>query len=323
MSPVGKTGSEPVGGSRKGGPFQPIKLMGANGLSRRAARPGQTVGHYVKLISLSPDSELQAARDLTRARDRATATRACDALPAGGAGEDRLEKYIADNLLPWAAADFAPREAGVVPEETYIEHGRDLERAYSLQVINFILGTLQPDTDLAMVGYPFTDEVSHQFMGLVSPTDGSGNPNPCYDYNPKFDDVTCTGAGTAHRVAIREDFIRSAYVDADEKLGVTRALMGGNPTTFAGLRPRLRTAVVRDQREQGPELGDGAQHRHEPRCLAAREQRERSELRRGDHGSDQGLLGRRDDPGLRQLDAARRDHVTPRCEPRSAMRSRA
>src|SRR4029079_5625018 len=108
------------------------------------------------------------------------------------------------------------------------------ERAYSLQVINYILGTLQPNTDLAMIGYPFTDEVSHQFMGLVSPTDADGNPNPCYDVNPKFDDVQCTGTGTAGRVAAREEYIRSAYADADEKLGIARSLMGGNPTTFAG-----------------------------------------------------------------------------------------
>lgn len=233
VSPIGKTGASPSVDLPNGGSFQPIKLMGADGLI--GARAGQTVGHYVKLISLSSDLSQYKLHATSLARAAATChTAACDALPAGGAGEDRLEKYIADNLRPWAAADFAPLESGVVPEETYIEHGRDLERAYSLQVINFILGTLQPDTDLAMVGYPFTDEVSHQFMGLVSPTDGSGNPNPCYDYTPKFDDVTCTGAGTAHRVAIREGFIRSAYVDADEKLGITRNLMGGNPTTFAG-----------------------------------------------------------------------------------------
>jgi 2',3'-cyclic-nucleotide 2'-phosphodiesterase (5'-nucleotidase family) len=71
-------------------------------------------------------------------------------------------------------------------------------------------------------------------MALVSPTDIDGNPNPCYDVSPKFDDVTCTGTGTAGRVAIREGYIRSAYADADEKLGITRQLMGGNPTTFAG-----------------------------------------------------------------------------------------
>ena len=127
------------------------------------------------------------------------------------AGEDPLEAHIANDLLPWAAADFAPEEGGVVDEDTYVQQGRDLERAYSLQVINYVLGTLQPDTDLAMVGYPFTDEVSHQFMGLVSPTEPDGVPNPCYDVNPKFDDVTCTGRGTAGRVAIREGYIRSAY----------------------------------------------------------------------------------------------------------------
>ncbi len=102
---------------------------------------------------------------LTRAIARCGAV--CNSLPAGGAGEDRLEKYIADNLPPWSAGDFAPLEAAVIDEDTYVEQGRDLERTYSLAVINFILGTLQPDTDLAMVGYPFTDEVSHQFMGLV------------------------------------------------------------------------------------------------------------------------------------------------------------
>ena len=102
-----------------------------------------------------------------------------------------------------------------------------------------------------MVGYPFTDEVSHQFMGLVTPTDPDGSPNPCYDVTPKFDDVQCTGRGTAGRVAIREGYIRSAYEDADEKLGITRELMGGNPTTFAGSDHGFGAAAVRGQREQG------------------------------------------------------------------------
>jgi 2',3'-cyclic-nucleotide 2'-phosphodiesterase (5'-nucleotidase family) len=231
VSPVGKTGAAPSVDLRVGD-FLPVKLTGADGLIN--ARAGQTVGHYIKLISLAPDASQFKLYDTSLARAIAKCGSPCAGLPAGGAGEDRLEKYIADNLLPWAAADFAPEEAGVVDEDTYIQQGRDLERAYSLQVINYILGTLQPTTDLAMVGYPFTDEVSHQFMALVSPTDIDGNPNPCYDVNPKFDDVTCTGAGTAGRVAIREGYIRSAYEDADEKLGITRQLMGGNPTTFAG-----------------------------------------------------------------------------------------
>ena len=232
VAPVGKTGAAPSI-DLKVGDFKPIKLMGANGLI--GTRAGQTVGHYVKLITLNGDLTQYKLYATSLARAIATChVAACDALPAGGAGEDRLEKYIADNLLPWAAADFAPEEGGVVDEDTYVQQGRDLERAYSLQVINYVLGTLQKDTDLAMVGYPFTDEVSHQFMGLVSPTEPGGAPNPCYDVNPKFDDTACTGRGTAHRVEIREGYIRSAYEDADEKLGVTRKLMGGDPTTFAG-----------------------------------------------------------------------------------------
>src|SRR4051794_14639701 len=231
VSPAGKSGAAPAI-DLKVGDFLPLKLTGGNGLI--GARAGQTVGHYIKLITLAADGSQFKLYDTSLARAIATCGTPCAGLPAGGTGEDKLEKYIADNLLPWAAADFAPEEAGVVDEDTYVQQGRDLERAYSLQVINYILGTLQPNTDLAMVGYPFTDEVSHQFMGLVSPKDADGNLNPCYDVTPKFDDVQCTGRGTAGRVTAREGYIRSAYADADEKLGVTRSLMGGDPVTFAG-----------------------------------------------------------------------------------------
>ena len=151
----------------------------------------------MKLISLAPDASQFKLYDTSLARAIAKCGTAVQRPAAGGAGEDRLEKYIADNLLPWAAADFAPEEAGVVDEDTYVQQGRDLERAYSLQVINYILGTLQPNTDLAMVGYPFTDEVSHQFMGLVSRPTPTATRTPATTSTPKFDDVQCTGRGTA------------------------------------------------------------------------------------------------------------------------------
>ena len=154
-------------------------------MASQATRAGQTVGHYVKLISLAPDLSNFKLYDTSLARAIAKCGTACNGLPAGGAGEDRLEKYIADNLLPWAAADFAPLEAGVVDEDTYVQQGRDLERAYSLQVIDYILGTLQPDTDLAMVGYPFTDEVSHQFMALVSPNGPARRAEPVLRRQPE------------------------------------------------------------------------------------------------------------------------------------------
>ena len=230
VSPVGKTGASPSV-DLKVGDFKGIRLTGANGLI--GSRAGQSFGHYVKLISLAGNLGNFKLYATSLARPAAhCGTAACAALPHL-AGEDPLEAYIANNLPPWAAADFAPEEGGVIDEDTYVQQGRDLEAAYGNAVVNYILGTLQPDTDLALVGYPFTDEVSHQFMGLVTPNDPDGSPNPCYDVVPKFDDVQCTGRGTAGRVAIREEYIRSAYHEADAKLKLARDLMGGDPTTFA------------------------------------------------------------------------------------------
>jgi 2',3'-cyclic-nucleotide 2'-phosphodiesterase (5'-nucleotidase family) len=208
------------------GDFKEIKLSGADGLV--GARSGQTAGFYTKLISLSPD--LSSFKLYFTSVERAIATcgtAACNALSAGGAGENRLEKYIADNLPTAIAADFAPLEARIIDEETYVQQGRDLEKAYADAVMEFILGTLQPDTDLAMVGYPVTDEFSHQFMGLYTPTDMDGDPNPYFD--------NVDGLGPPDGLTdVREGYVRSAYHEADAKLGLARLLMGGNPATFAG-----------------------------------------------------------------------------------------
>ena len=86
---------------------------------------------------------------------------------------------------------------------------------YGDAVLDYILGTLQPDTQLAQVGYPVTDEFSHQFMGLVTPTDMDGAPNPY------FDDVNGDGVKD-NRIASREGYIRGAYHEADAKLARNR-----------------------------------------------------------------------------------------------------
>ena len=95
VSPVGKSGGAPSVDLAVGD-FKGIKLMGGNGLI--GARANQTAGHYVKLISITPDgSQFKLyLTSLTRAIARCGAV--CNRLPAGGTGEDRLEKYIADNL---------------------------------------------------------------------------------------------------------------------------------------------------------------------------------------------------------------------------------
>ena len=208
------------------GDFKEIKLRGTDGLI--GARVGQTAGFYTKLIALAPDLSSFKLYFTSVQRIIATcSTAACNALPAGGAGENKLEKKLAEDFPTFIAADFAPLEARVIDEDTYVQQGRDLEKAYADAVMEYILGTLQPNTDLAMVGYPVTDEFSHQFMALVTPTDSVGDPNPTYD------DTDYNGIPDG-RVATREGYIRSAYHEADAKLGLARQLMGGNPTTFAG-----------------------------------------------------------------------------------------
>ena len=203
------------------GDFKEIKLRGADGLI--GARAGQTAGFYVKLIDLTGNlSKLKLYFTSVERLIATCGTPACAALPGGN-----LENYLADNMPTAVSADFAPLEARIIDEDTYVQQGRDLEKAYGDAVLEFILKTLQPDTDLALVGYPVTDEFSHQFMGLVTPTDMDGNPNPY------FDDVEGDGIKD-NLVAKREGYIRSAYHEADAKLALARQLMGGNPTTFAG-----------------------------------------------------------------------------------------
>ena len=48
-------------------------------------------------------------------------------------------------------------------------------------MLNFVLGTLQPDTDVLLAGTDQTDEVSHQILGLITPTAPDGTANPYYD----------------------------------------------------------------------------------------------------------------------------------------------
>jgi hypothetical protein len=111
------------------GRFEEVRLRGDDGLI--GARAGQSAGFYVKLIDLSADLSGFKLYFTSVARANATCrTDACAALPAGGAGEDHLEKYIADNLPSWIAADFAPLEAHVIDEDTYVEQARDLEARY-------------------------------------------------------------------------------------------------------------------------------------------------------------------------------------------------
>jgi 2',3'-cyclic-nucleotide 2'-phosphodiesterase (5'-nucleotidase family)/predicted AlkP superfamily phosphohydrolase/phosphomutase len=204
-----------------------------------SALAGKTAGFYMKLIELEPD--LSKFRLYFTSAQRANAT--YNAL--GSAGSAAFEETLNAEFPTSTAADFAPLEALIVDEDTYIEQGlawKDAHWRYLEYILKTgLVGTGRDDDgvpgedmipgrgvqpNLLLVGNPVTDEFSHQFMGLVTPTDIDGNPNPY------FDDLTNDDVPDG-RVAIREGYIRSAYEEADGTLDLARDLLAGDEPVFA------------------------------------------------------------------------------------------
>lgn len=182
-------------------------------------RAGQTAGFYLKAIEIAPD--LSQFRIYFTSIARANAS--YNAL--GPDGSAAFEETLNRDFPSSTAADFSPLEAGIIDEDTYVEQGlmwKDAHWAY----LEYIVTDLGVAPDALFLGNPITDEFSHQFMALVTPTDMDGDPNPYYD------DVTGDGVPDG-RIAIREGYIRSAYQEADQTLALGRSLMGEQATVFA------------------------------------------------------------------------------------------
>ncbi|HWM08317.1 MAG TPA: 5'-nucleotidase C-terminal domain-containing protein [Solirubrobacteraceae bacterium] len=134
-----------------------------------------------------------------------------------------FEDFVAERFPSSQAGDFAVLEAGIVSEETYVEQGLYWETAYR-PLIKYVLDKYKPD--LAMVGYPVTDEFQHQFLGLVTKRLPNG------DRNPSYDDVNVDGDDD-DRVKEREGFIRRAYQGADATMRLAQdRLKDRDLTTF-------------------------------------------------------------------------------------------
>ena len=103
-----------------------------------------------------------------------------------------------------------------------------------------------------MVGYPFTDEVSHQFMGLVSPTERRRRAEsvlrrqPEVRRRPRAPDAGRPGGWRSARATSA-----ARTRTPTRSCSVTRELMGGNPTTFAGSDHGFAPQSLRGQRERG------------------------------------------------------------------------
>lgn len=179
---------------------------------------GKTAGMLVKVEELTPD--LSKVRLFHTSVSRTNASWPTWPGASGFTGD--FNEYLAQRFPTDTDADFAILEAGIVSEETYVEQGLYWEASH-LPMLTYLMRTYKPD--LALVGYPVTDEFSHQFLGLIVPTLPNGAPNPAYD------DVQVNRTPDG-RVAQRTAFIRRAYRGADATLALAQRLMRDKTTTF-------------------------------------------------------------------------------------------
>jgi 2',3'-cyclic-nucleotide 2'-phosphodiesterase (5'-nucleotidase family) len=222
-STAGKDGGQAVA-DLSAGEWADVKVTLTGALA------GKTGGFYIKAIDIAPD--------LSQFRIYFTSIARANATYLGCACAATFEETLNASFPSSTAADFAPLEAGIIDEDTYVEQGlqwKDAHWAY----LRYIVGTAPVPTvgggsltglgvrpHLLLLGNPVTDEFSHQFMGLVTPTDMDGDPNPYYD--------DLNGDGTTDgRLAVREGYIRSAYEEADGTLALGRSLMGTGTAAFA------------------------------------------------------------------------------------------
>jgi 2',3'-cyclic-nucleotide 2'-phosphodiesterase (5'-nucleotidase family)/predicted AlkP superfamily phosphohydrolase/phosphomutase len=211
-STAGKNGAAAVANLRAGD-------WAESKVTLTGARAGQTAGFYMKLIDLATSAGEPRLRLYFTSIARVNAT--YNAL--GAAGSAAFEETLARDFPTSTAGDFAPLEALVVDEDTYIEQGQlwsDAHWAY----MRYIFNDLHYRPDVMLVGNPGTDEVSHQFLGLTVKTDMDGRPNPY------FDDVNGDGVKD-HRLDERKEYIEDAYHEADSTLSLARSLMGKRDTT--------------------------------------------------------------------------------------------
>jgi 2',3'-cyclic-nucleotide 2'-phosphodiesterase (5'-nucleotidase family) len=170
-------------------------------------------GFYVKLMDLSPDLSKFRVYFTSLARARSN-------MPD-------LEQKIAVDFPSATGADFAPIEAGLIDGQTYVEQGLKWYDTFRM-VHDYVIQTYQPD--VVMAGYPTTDEFSHQFMALSSPS--YTGPRPAYGVDP----------------ATAEGYIKQAYKQADAALGHLWDLLGNNTITFVasdhGFSAAYRSANV-------------------------------------------------------------------------------
>jgi 2',3'-cyclic-nucleotide 2'-phosphodiesterase (5'-nucleotidase family) len=189
---------------------------------------GKTGGFYVKAMLFAPDLSQFSLFFTSVARAVAT----CNGCGYAGDFEDDLNRLFPSST----AADYAVFESGLVDADTYAEQGLKWKDAH-FTYLKYILSTSAIPTvtggsvtgmgykpKLLLLGNPVTDEFSHMFLGLTTPS-VNGVVNPYYNNYYSYGELI-----TPERA---EGFLKAAYAEADETLWLGQQLMGGRPTVFA------------------------------------------------------------------------------------------
>src|SRR3954462_5425091 len=201
-----KIGDDAVGDLRQGEIADvKVKIQDSSSLN------GKTGAMLVKVERLAGD--LSQVRLFHTSVTRAIATWTNWPGEPGFTGS--FEDFVAERFPSSQAGDFAVLESGVVSEETYIQQQQYWETLYH-PLIEYVLGKYKPD--LAMVGFPGTDEVQHQFLGLVTRKLPNGADNPSYD------DVNLDGVRD-RRVKQREEYVENSYAESDATMRLAQKYM--------------------------------------------------------------------------------------------------
>ena len=209
-----KSGSDSVG-DLKQGEIADVKVKIVGG-----ALDGKTGAFLVKVERLDPD--LSHVRLFHTSVTRANATWPSWPGEPGFEGKT-FEDFVNERFPSSQAGDFAILESGIVSEETYIQQQSYWEASYQ-PLISYVLDKYKPD--VALIGYPGTDEIQHQFLGLITRRLPNGDKNPAYD------DVQVDGTPD-HRVEQRKAFVRDAYEGSDATMRLAQKHMNDSRlTTF-------------------------------------------------------------------------------------------
>ena len=175
-----------------------------------ATRVGQTAGFYLKAIEIAPD--LSQFRVYYTSIARANASLRWLHLRSGLRRADAgSAETLARDFPSATAADFAPLEARLIDEATYVEQGMNWGAAHQAY-LRYIIEELGVEPDLLLLGVAGDRRIQPPV-----PRADDARPNP----TARPTRSSTTSKATARRTACleqREGYIRSAYEMADATL---------------------------------------------------------------------------------------------------------